>query len=328
MNAYIGTYSRNGSVGIYHASFESGKLTITGETPAPNPSWLTVSGSHLYAVGEADKGTVASYAIAPDGSLLFINDQPSGGVWPCHIAERDGILYAANYGSGSVGIFSVDAGGRILPGDFIQYMPEEGHPHPHAHQCVFTPGGEFMAAADLGTDRVIFYPYDALRHSVILPGQVVRLPNGAGPRHVAFGKDGAWYVIGELSSEVFSYQGYGDTAKPTGRHSLLATPAAGNAGSAMRLSPDGKLALCAVRGENTLILLPVANDGTLSVKTIHVVGGDCPRDAVFSPDGQYVLTACQKSNEIIVFKLNASDQRLSEVSRLAIGEPTCICFID
>ena len=69
--AYVGTYTKPaGSKGIYMLRFDeaTGKLStpeLAAETP--NPSFLTISrgGKFLYAVNEANDGTISAFAIQP-----------------------------------------------------------------------------------------------------------------------------------------------------------------------------------------------------------------------------------------------------------------------
>src|SRR5947209_1599233 len=109
---YVGTYTGKGSQGIYAWRFDpsSGKLTDVGlVAETPNPTFLAVGpgGSHLYAVNEVAKGTVAGFSVdASTGKLQAIGTSGSGGSGPCHLtvdkSGRD--LLTANYGSGSVAL--------------------------------------------------------------------------------------------------------------------------------------------------------------------------------------------------------------------------------
>src|SRR5829696_4553345 len=94
--AYVGTYTRGGSKGIYAYRFDpaTGKLseaTVAAETP--NPSFLTVhpNGNFLYAANELGSfrdqksGSVTAFKIdKTTGRLQMLNDQITGGTSPCH----------------------------------------------------------------------------------------------------------------------------------------------------------------------------------------------------------------------------------------------------
>jgi 6-phosphogluconolactonase len=98
MRVYIGTYTGASSKGVYVSAFDpaNGKLSapdLAAETK--NPSFLAVhpNGRFLYAVGEVGSsggkpaGAVSAFAIdGPTGKLALLNEQPSGGAGPCHLA--------------------------------------------------------------------------------------------------------------------------------------------------------------------------------------------------------------------------------------------------
>src|SRR5437867_2602169 len=95
---FIGTYTGARSKGIYSSrlNMKTGELTppeLAAETA--NPTFLTIhpKKSVLYAANEIGKfegkssGGVTAYSIDPaSGKLTPLNQQPSGGSGPCHVA--------------------------------------------------------------------------------------------------------------------------------------------------------------------------------------------------------------------------------------------------
>src|SRR5208283_3597036 len=128
---YFGTYTGAKSQGIYVSRFDtaSGQLTVTVlAAPSANPSYLALATDHqfLFAVNESDHfngqagGAVSAFKLdAATGKLEFLNQQPSGGTSPCHLAvDATGkFLVVANYNSGSVAVFPVQTSGFMRPGD-------------------------------------------------------------------------------------------------------------------------------------------------------------------------------------------------------------------
>ena len=118
---FVGTYSRNGSEGVYAVPFcaASGKLgtpSVLAPTDATgkNPSWVSVGGNgkSLLVVGETERSSVASLPILPhadaaptcgDGTMLV---SPTSGPWAdaCYVAEAAGgdAAVVCNYTSGEV----------------------------------------------------------------------------------------------------------------------------------------------------------------------------------------------------------------------------------
>jgi len=324
---FIGTYTGGDSKGFYQAVWRDGTLRIAGCTEAVNPSFLAVHNNTLYAVRETQEGGVASYRIEPDGTLTPAGEQPVRGDSPCHLCATDQQLYVSNYSSGTLTVFDAETDGTLAPPPrVIAHAGRGAHAErqeaPHVHQAQPTPDGAFLAVCDLGTDAVYFYPLDA--EGVRAPAQRVQTPSGAGPRHAAFGSDGYWYVLCELSCDLLVYRGYGDNAKLIRKCGALRDNDPESIAAALRLSPDGTLLLASIRGANTLALWGVAPDGALSGARWFDAHGNWPRDAAFTPDGKYVLCACEKDDRITSFAVRGGE--LAFLRATTVPAPTCVCF--
>src|SRR5262249_7710639 len=78
---------------------------------------------------------------------------------------------------------------------------------PHAHSVNLDASGRLAFVADLGTDRLAVYRYDA-EQGTLSPHEppAAPLPPGSGPRHFTFHPDGRHaYVINELTSTVTAF---------------------------------------------------------------------------------------------------------------------------
>ncbi|MCL2811881.1 MAG: lactonase family protein [Clostridia bacterium] len=325
---YIGTYTGKGSKGMYHGIWQDGALRVTGSTGAVNPSYLTAHQGRLYAAHETGNGAVTAYRIAPDGALTQINQQSAGGDSPCHVSAQGNRLFVSNYSSGTLGVLELDGdGGLPSPPQVIAHKGSgpnaDRQEAPHVHQALPTPKGDFVAVCDLGIDAVCFYPLET--QGINTQVQTVQTPGGAGPRHAAFGLDQCWYVLCELSCEVLMYRGYGNDAKLIQKYRAMRDRNPQNSGAALQLSPDGKLLLASIRGENTLVLWDVAADGALSGIRWFDTQGDCPRDAAFTPDGSHVFCACERGDRVTVFAVR--NAQLAFVHTEPVPTPTCVCFV-
>lgn len=327
--AYIGTYAKNGGEGIYRISVEEGSLALLGATPAANASYLAYANGALYAAIETKDGGAAAFRADKDGALTLLGGTPVYGDAPCHLCVDGGRVYVANYMSGSLSLAELRTDGGIS-GD-VQVVRYAGkgpnaarQEAPHAHFAALTPDGAYLAVCDLGTDKIRFYPHAA--SGVVLPGDAVDAPAGVGPRHAAFGPDGVWYCVCEMTCEVLVYRGYGRRAALLQRVSALAAADASASAAAIRLSPDGGRLLVSVRGPNTLALFAVRADGTLEPGRLFGAHGCWPRDAAFTPDGRYVLCACERDNRLTAFSI--APDGLVFVGELAIPSPVCVCFME
>ena len=166
MFAYIGTYTGAKSKGIYLSRFdkEEGELSspeLVAETKNPTFLALHPTKQVLYAVGEIGDsegkptGAVSAFSIEKKtGRLTLLNQQPSGGTGPCHLAvDASGrCLLVANYSSGSIAAFPIAADGRLEEskmvvqhkGSSINKKRQEG---PHAHCIVPDPDNRFALVA-------------------------------------------------------------------------------------------------------------------------------------------------------------------------------------
>ena len=70
--------------------------------------------------------------------------------------------------------------------------------------------------------------------------------------------------------------------------------------AAIRLNPDGSELIVTERRSGSIVFFSVEKSGKLSRAGI-VKTEACPRDAVFSPDGKWLLTACQQADSVCVY---------------------------
>jgi 6-phosphogluconolactonase len=209
---YVGTYTEDGSEskGIYAYRFDSatGRLTSIGlAAETTNPSFLAVhpSGRFVYAVNEVrnykgeKSGAISAFAIdRASGKLAPLNQVATNGGDPCYITvDKSGkYVLVANYGGGSVAVFSVLKDGGL--GDMSAFIQHTGHgtnpqrqEGPHAHSIDMSPDNRFAIVDDLGLDQTLVYPFDGTTGS-LAPNQakIARANPGAGPRHFALHPNG------------------------------------------------------------------------------------------------------------------------------------------
>ncbi len=137
--AYIGTYNPNGE-GVYRVQVDpaSGALSHTTlVSKVPNPAQLTLGadGKTLYVASEvADfnggkHGGITAYRVNPaDGGLTQLNQVDSQGAGPVYLSSTpDGRhLLVANYVSGSVAAFPIEADGSLGAASSVQQQQGPG----------------------------------------------------------------------------------------------------------------------------------------------------------------------------------------------------------
>ena len=171
---FIGTYTNSEKTnGIHVYKFNAGTGDFSEQskfTDIKNPSYLAVSKDkkNVYAVSEAGpgKGMNAFAFDMASGKLTYLNSASSGGGGPCYVSvdDKKRTVFAANYGSGSLGAIRLNADGSLTQD--VQSIQHEGsgidkerQSKPHVHSAVLSPDDRFLLVQDLGTDKVNVYRY-------------------------------------------------------------------------------------------------------------------------------------------------------------------------
>jgi len=338
---FVGTYTENGSEGIYSYSFDANTGELKNKklaAPMGNPSFVKISPNrkYLYAVEETDaydgsSGVVVAFEILAD-SLKKINKDKTLGAHPCHIGiTADGkFLTTSNYTGGSAAIFKLGEKGELKPNpQVIDHKVLDSANTSHTHSAKFTKDGLFVA--DLGLDAVLRY---TLKNNNWVPYQQPRLEMApkAGPRHFTFGQDGKYlYVINELNSTITVLQRNADSSyAEVETLSTLAKDFKGDSYCAdLHMSKDGKFLYGSNRGENTIVIFKVDQAyGKLSLVGREDVNGDWPRNFGIDPSGSFLLVANQRSNNITVYKRNLEDGTLNFLHEVELPSPVCLEFLD
>ena len=150
------------------------------------------------------------------------------------------------------------------------------------HSTVFSPDGDFLLVADLGTDKIYSYAFNPAENEPATLFATYETQPGSGPRHVLFSADGnTLFVVQELSAvlEIVDFK----EGKLTSRQciSLLADDFEGEVGAAeVRISPDGKHVYVSNRGEANTISVFQQMEISEDFKRIQVIssGGIMPRN--------------------------------------------------
>jgi 6-phosphogluconolactonase len=350
---YFGTYTGAKSKGIYVARFDSatGKLTepeLVAETR--NPSFLAVhpNGRFLYAVGELNDfqgkraGAVSAFALdAKTGKLTLLNQQPSGGQGPCHLAldSKGRCVLVANYGSGSVALLPILKDGSIgQPISTIQHAGSSANPQrqagPHAHHIVADPGSRFVLACDLGLDKALIYRLDS-KYAKLVPHDppFASVAPGAGPRHLAFSPNGKFaYVINELNSSIttFAYEARRGVMTELQTVSTLPEKFPGNNSCAeIEVHPSGKFVYGSNRGHDSIAVFAAdRKSGKLTPVEHQSTQGKTPRHFAIDPTGRWLLAENQGSDSIVVFEIDPKTGGLNTTGRtITVGSPVCAVFV-
>jgi 6-phosphogluconolactonase len=349
---YVGTYTGPTSKGIYAFRFDPSNAQMTPVGVAAevqNPSFVVTDPSHryLYAVTEIGNnggvhGLISSYSIDPvTGALKFLNKVDSAGGGACHlVVDKTGkMLFVANYGTGSVASFSINADGSIgEKTGFDQHSGSSINPKrqkgPHAHEVVLSPDNRFLFVPDLGTDQIKIYRVDAAK-ATFTPNDppFASVKPGLGPRHFTFGRGARFaYVVCEMGSSVavFAYDSEKGSLTPVQTVSTLPADFTGEDNSAeIQVDRSGRFLYASNRGHDSITVFAIdPAKGTLTTVQVVPIKGNIPRNFVIDPTGKYLIVANQKSDQMVVFAIDQKNGELTPTGQVVdVTAPVSILFV-
>ena len=291
-------YKTNGSISSFSIDRKTGALTLLNkiDSGGGGPCHLVVdkTGKMLF-VANYGSGSVASFAIKPDGS----------------IGERTG--FDQHTGS------SIDA------------ARQKG---PHAHAVVLSPDNRFLFVPDLGTDQIKIYRVDAAK-GTFTPNDppFATVKAGYGPRHFAFGRGAKFaYAVCEMGSSVavFSYDPVKGSLTPVQTISNLPSDFKGvNNSAEIEVDRSGRFLYASNRGNDSITVFAIdPAKGTLTNVQVVPTQGNMPRNFAIDPTGKYLIAANQKSNNVVVFAIDPKDGQLKPAGQtLDITSPVDILFV-
>jgi len=286
---------------------------------------------------------VAGYAIdKAAGTLKALNTQSTVGTGPCHVSVAGKMVFAANYGGGSIAAYQTQDDGSLKPAStFVQHKGSSVNPDrqkgPHAHGVVPDPSGRFLYVPDLGLDQVLVYKIDGAAGTIApaSPPFTAITPAGSGPRHIALSRDGKHaYVI----TEMFCTIGVFDRNATSGALSPVQTISTLPAGQAVEkgfstaevlLHPSGKFLYGSNRGHNSLAVYAVdQKSGQLTLVQHLPTGGKTPRAFNIDPTGTFLVVGNQNSDTVGTFKIDPAKGTLSATGHtISVGKPVSFEFV-
>lgn len=352
MIVYVGTYTGNGSDGIYAFRFDSatGESHVIGlAAPTKNPSFLAIDpdGRFLYAVNEVDAfenvptGAVTVFAIdAASGVLKPLQQVSSLGRGPAHLSlDRTArFLMVANYGGGNVAVFPIGRDGRL--GNRTAFMQGHGssvnrerQEAPHAHAIQVTPDNRRAIVADLGIDKLLVYGFNDKAGTLTADSaRNVRVVPGSGPRHIAMTPSGSYlYLVNELTSSVtlFAFNAAEGSLQMKQTLSTLPDGFEGtNTAAGIVVDAKGRFLYVSNRGDDSIVVFSI-DPGSARLTLVQRIpsGGKTPRHIALDPTGGWLLSANQNSDLISLFRVDPGNGRLTTTSHsLRVVSPVCVAF--
>ena len=350
--AFVGAYTgpnKAEGISVFRLEPRSGALSPLQTVPGiENPSFLALSPDqrYLYAVSEVSSyqgeqsGAVVAYAVdSATGALTHLNERPSHGTVTCHVSIMPSGRFAlvANYGSGHVAAYPLEADGRLGEASCVlQHQGTGPDPRrqqgPHAHFITPDPSGRFILSCDLGIDKVLVYWLDdagQLVPNTVPYGQVA---SGEGPRHLAFHPSGQWvYVLNEIGSSLSAFAYDQERGTLTHLQTLSTLPedwSGRNSCAQVLVHPVGHCVYASNRGHDSIATFALdPASGRLRLVGHTPTGGQTPRNFALDPTGKWLLAANQDSGTVVSFHVDPQTGRLAPAGPVAhTPAPVCIVF--
>ncbi|MGC9678113.1 lactonase family protein [Staphylococcus warneri] len=338
---YIGSYTKKNGQGIYQFDLDeqNGQIVeVATGYQLEASTYVTRNNHFLYAITkEGDNCGVASFRIAENGELTLINkclaSQKGTGCY-VQVSTNGEFLFEAIYGAGLARIYQLNpTTGEIerliqeLAHDY-PLGPHERQEHPHVHFLNETPDGQYVVAADLGTDRLVSYTFS---ENGLKEHAVSEFNAADGTRHIAFHENGKYaYVVHELSN-IVSVTKYEDGRfKELERHLTIPEHFDGATKlAAVHLSHDQQFLYVSNRGHDSIAIYKVLENGA-KLELVYIVksGDEFPRDFNITESDDYLVCAHQEGqSKLTVFERDKEKGTLTlKDQSTQAPEGVCVMF--
>ncbi len=230
------------------------------------------------------------------------------------------MLYIANYGDGSLNVFSLNSNNSLEKLIFSKAFTM----HSHIHCIQLSEDGNYLFITDLGDDKLLAYKiiFDGVSFDLEYCSQY-NFTRGSQPRHIVI-NGGDLYLITEASCELYHFTfSEMDGLKFLNKFSLLPdnlSLSSDYTGCAIKLSQNKKFLYVSVRGLDNICVFSISPH--LDLKQYIYCYGKTPRDLLVLDD--YLLCANQNSNSISIFDINEKTGELCYNNVFNIAHPACI----
>jgi 6-phosphogluconolactonase len=293
-----GGQGKGGALSAFRIDPATGKLTLLNQSSVigKGPCHVSTDRSGKMAmIANYSSGSIASFAIAPDGRL------------------SEAVSFHQNSGSGP------DA------------KRQEG---PHAHSINPDPANHFALSCDLGTDEVLVFRMDPEKGALTPHGKAL-VPPGSGPRHLAFHPNGRFVFVNNemlMTTTSFSYDAAKGSLSPIETVSTLPPEDRSKTGLSTAETvahPNGRFVYVSNRTHDTLAVFRCDPDsGKLQLIQNISAGGKIPRNFALDPSARWMLVAHQDSHSVAVFSVDPQTGQLHPTGQtISVGAPVCVRFL-
>jgi 6-phosphogluconolactonase len=309
----------------------------------------------MYAILETirELGTVTRYSVDTGGELAEQESWTASGRSTCYLAlAPDGAAaIVINYWDAVIDVVEVDQAGALgsITQSFVQVCRPDGEwrqvtdreDHwgnrqvgPHAHCAHFWNNWVFIP--DLGENAVFQYRWDPAARQ-LQQEMWIEFEAGSGPRHMALHPDlDICYVSNELFNTVCVAR-LDPTDPETVKPRLIPIQYESTVDdrdevsyvSEIKLSADARFLYVSNRGDDSIAVFRVGDDGTIERIGLTPTGGRFPRHFAIAPDGRSVVVANQDSGQIRLLDRDPATGLLEPTDVVhEVAAPNYIRFLD
>lgn len=280
-----------------------------------SPNFLVYDGEILYTFDQMEQTILKTYCIVNQKFVLLDElTTPITELCHLHYCKNQALLLGCSYAEGK--LFAV----TVLQGKFqndFQIIRQGSLEELSRCHCIFMNDNE-IGTVNIARDELIFYRFEGKK---LIEIDTIMLPKGIGPRHAIYGfHTNIIYVITEYSNEIIVINRI--------EHSVIQriptlVKKVESYGATLFLTKDGKFLYAANRGEDSIVIFNVQEDGTLDYQSTYFCGGNHPRHMIETSDETEILI-CNKNSHLVSFFNKKSNQVTGEIPFL---EPSAIVEI-
>ncbi|RZA25601.1 MAG: hypothetical protein EOP10_06385 [Proteobacteria bacterium] len=293
-------------IDVYKVNKSTGATALlkSNSTGGAITTFLAVNPKTNKVFGADERGNQAiMFALDPASGVLSEQDKLPTAGGPAHISvdAAGAQVFVANYGAGVAESYSVT-------GSKLKAVSKKS-PGNKAHAVHLDPSGKNLFVPCLGDGLIAHFTLDVGGSGVMTEAKTKSLSVGTkGPRHMAFHPSGKFaYLMNEYEGSV---QALSLSASGLillgGQIPSTASPVAGNTGAEISVHPNGKFLYSSNRGDDSIAIYSLAENGTITFKKTVKTGGKTPRHFSLDESGSWLTVANQGSDEVTFFEVNKS----------------------
>lgn len=308
---YVGSYASEKSKHVVRFSFDEERANFVDTTnilPWEDSKYMSLKGNDFLSVSKQHKaGVLWLHKDSGKTERLFLEDGTA-----CFIEQDENYIYTANYHEGTLMIYAKKDSFRLYKR--ITIKEKAG-----CHQVLLQ--GRYVLVPCLLLDKIMIY--DAEKEFSFV--KELNFPSGSGPRHGVFDHHENFFIVSELSNQLFQFHVDSEmnfTLKNT--MDLLENKEHKAAAAAIRMSKDERYLYISIREVNQIVVFDIEKQ-----KLIQRIDslGDHPRDIALSPSMAYLFVANRFTDNLVVFKRNQDSGMLTPCnSQAKAPEGVCIIF--